>query len=216
MAGVDSKDPKPTHRVHLEPSTQRITLVRFKGLTIQKGFYDLDGDSLQISLGHDDESNPINPMAKSYFALTRETDRPPFFIYRPDPRFDEVLGRMTWDSTSKWWVAHIDLPVIHSKQLGIAADPDLEQHLQLARSFLVWIALNYESFIVAAVDAAFDFDLIWDETIDQSKLASMLTIEDVNVYDGILRVWFDAGGATTDHLIHTKLNEEHEIVEMEI
>ena len=46
------------------------------------------------------------------------------------------------------------------------------------------------------MEAAHDFDLIRDEDIDET----MLTIDEVNVYDGILRVWLDTSGATTDHL----------------
>jgi hypothetical protein len=124
------------------------------------------------------------------------------------------LGALRWDPISKWWHAAIDVKFIREKTIGISEVPALEQHLNLAVGFLRWIEPNLEAFLKDAARAAFNFDLIWDDELEEQQLESMLSIQGVNVYGGMIHVWLDAGGATTDHLIQTKLNEKHEIIEM--
>ena len=214
-AGPDSSDHKPTRRIAIDADSNRITLTTFKGLKIEKGFYRLKGDSLQICLGNDDESNPIKSDAPSYFELSRCETRPAFLAYRPAPITHDVLGTLTWDRKDNWWTAAVPSSLVHGKRICISPEPDLQTNIRLASAFSTWLPKNYDTFIESAASEAFNYDLVWTD-VSPTELAAALKINGVNIYDGFLRVWLDAGGATTDHLIQTVLDESHTIVSMEI
>lgn len=138
--------------------------------------------------------------------MTKEADKPP--LQHP------TLGTMRWNSTLQWWYATLQTKGIRDAEVGIAAAPDFEKHLSLAVDFLNWIQGNLESFLHKAAIAAFNYDLIMDDELTETQLESMLKIDSVNVHGGLVHVWLDAGGATTDHLVQTLLDDQHAIVGM--
>ena len=145
---------------------------------------------------------------------------------------DPVLGELTWDATMSWWVTSVNLPMLKNIDVGIEPDPDLSLHISLLIQFKNWITSNHESFIKVAVDDLFEYDLIWPENfiknaddlsedefedateLIEKDLATKLKIHALDVSDGVVSLWLDTGGYTTDHLVQTKLNEDHEIIEM--
>ena len=214
-AGPHTKEPKATRRISLDPSTNRVRLIKLSGFSIENGFYRLDGNELQICLGHDDETNPINSESGTVYSLTRASDRPSFLMYRPDPISHDVLGVLRWNNG--WWAGEFSDPSIQSFKISISPEPNFKCDVSLVATFLEWIPSNYDSFIDHTSNVFFDCDFAsWDDNLDTARLQSMLKIDGVSVDNGFLTVWFDAGGAVTDHLIQTKLDEAHRIIDMQI
>ena len=126
------------------------------------------------------------------------------------------LGTLRWDPAAGLWCAPADASLIRDREIGVAASSDSGTDLELAADFLGWIRSNLEAFKAAAAREAFNFDLIWDDDLDEAQLASKLAIQSVNIRGGFVEVWLDAGGATTDHLLLAKLDGRHKIVGMEL
>ena len=214
-AGPHTKEPKATRRISLDPLTNRVRLIKLAGLLIENGFYKLDGNELQICLGHNDETNPIDSESGTVYSLTRASDRPSFLMYRPDPISHDALGVLRWGGD--WWDGEFSNPSIQKFEISLSPEPDFECEVSLVASFLEWLPSNYDSFIEHAANAFFDCDLApWDDNLDTARLQTMLKIDTVSVNNGVLTVWFDAGGAVTDHLVQTKLDEAHRIIDMQI
>jgi hypothetical protein len=122
------------------------------------------------------------------------------------------LGTLRWNLLEKLWVAEVDLSRVSGGKIGVASIPDLDR----AAGFLDWLAGNWESFRTAVAFQSFNHDLIWDDALEEPALASKLKVHSVTVRSGVVEVWFDTGGATTDHLLLAKLDGDNKIVGMEL
>ena len=145
-----------------------------------------------------------------------------------------ILGELTKDETTNWWQAKIELPKLVDKYVSIEDGPNFEENVNKVKDFQNWYLANQQKFINDLVEALFDFDLIWPENFIENAdnlsedefdeasealendLEEKIKIKSINIYDGILRVWLDTGGYTTDHLVQTKLDNNHRIKEMEL
>lgn len=214
-AGPASSDPEPTRRINLDSESKRITLVKFGALTIEKGFYKLDGDSLEISLGHDDASNPIKPDCPAYFRFSRANGRPPFLVYRPAPWHDSVLGEMVWDSQLRNWHATVDIPPpIKSLECVIYDRPAFDTNIRLLRDFVSWLRSHTQEFVHEVAYQSSNMDLIWDD-IEDEFVAENIRITHASILDAVVCVVADPRSFIDDeHVFHITLDESYNIIDM--
>lgn len=129
-----------------------------------------------------------------------------------EPLHHPQFGVLPWHPVEKLWVAQMDRSRVRDGEIGVASTADLDR----AAGFLDWLPGNWDSFRAAAAYQAFNYDLIWDDELEEPELAAKLTIQSVTVRRGVVEVWFDTGGATSDHLLLAKLDEDNKIVGMEL
>ncbi len=126
------------------------------------------------------------------------------------------LGAVRWDRAAELWYAAVDASLIRDQEIGVSAAPDIGIAFDRAADFLDWLPANLTQFKIVAAREAFNYDLIWNDDLEESELASRLTVQSVSIRGGRVEVWLDTGGATTDHLLLAKLDERHKIVDMEL
>jgi hypothetical protein len=136
----------------------------------------------------------------------------PQTVDNPQPLHHPRLGVLRWHPLERLWFAEVDRSRVRGGQLGVASAADLDR----AADLLDWLSDHRESFRASAAYQAFNYDLIWDDGLDEAELAAELTVQSVTVRQGEAEVWMDTGGATTDHLLLARLDGRHQIVGMEL
>ena len=205
-AGPSSVDPEPKYRIKVDTDT--VTLIQLRVLNMSRGRFLLTDETLDLNI----TTGPMPPMR-----LHRDA-RPKFFPERhPEKLDDSLFGVMTWSAVINTWNGQYRLSANAVKiAIGIEETVNFDADRERLHAFLIWLDDNYETFLETAASEAFNYDLIWDESLDETSLKAQLSIAGINLYDSNIRVWFDSGGATTDHQIQTKIGPEYQISEMQI
>ena len=145
---------------------------------------------------------------------------------------DPQLGNLVWNPTTRWWMATVQKSIFQRNEIGIEGGPAFETHLAQMKAFLDEIDSHHALFLDQATEFMLETEVIlpenfiedddkltedeWEKAYQQlqSNIRAKLEINSVNLYGGILRVWLDTQGYTTDHLVQTHVDQNFQIIDM--
>jgi uncharacterized protein (TIGR03067 family) len=145
-----------------------------------KGFYEIEGDTLRLCMGCDqDFPAEFSDAAGSLILLTRDKGPMPE-TKKPSgtpPIDDEVLGRLIWDDNLDWWETKVRVGRGSSAEFFLSAPRKgkrLESALQDAREFLHWLRANERAAREFAAEQLLDLhNDEWNKGKPTSKSAFM-------------------------------------------
>lgn len=184
---------------------------------IQMGFYELQGDRLEIRWGNREYPRDFEDPAAKVQVLER--DREPVPLTRQpsntSPILDDILGRLEWDDNIRWYTGRLSLG---SESIAVSLIPDKDGNPDSAFSRARSVVARYRQYADRAKDFAVtsllglkngDWLAEDEPDVTPSEFASRITVRSITFRaDGSVSWWFDDGDLFLGHSIEVAMKPD--------